>query len=62
MFYNFCSLEFFSKEELSFINQNDLVFLKYSLYPEKINTQFFPFNYQFSKEDIDTLVTSNGLH
>ena len=62
MFYNFCSLEFFSKEELSLINQNCLVFLKYSLNSEKINTQFFPFNYQFSKEEIDTLVTSKGLH
>ena len=47
MLYNFCSLEFFSKEELSLINQNYLVFLKYSLYSEKINTQFFPFNDQF---------------
>lgn len=62
MFYNFCSLEFFNKEELSLINQNYLVFLKYSLDSEKINTQFFPFNYQFSKEEIDTLLTSNGLH
>ena len=62
MFYNFCSLEFFNKKELSLINQNYLVFLKYSLDSEKINTQFFPFNYQFSKEEIDTLLTSNGLH
>ena len=62
MFYNFCSLEFFNKEELSLINQNYLVFLKYSLDSEKINSQFFPFNYQFSKEEIDTLLTSNGLH
>ena len=62
MLYNFCSLEFFNKEELSLINQNYLVFLKYSLYSEKINTQFFPFIDQFSKEEIDTLVTSNGLH